>query len=48
MASAPQVSQCESYPRSFLNTTLVHDNPVTVATTKPIHVQYHMPEEEIR
>ena len=43
-----QVMEAESYPRCFLEVALSHDQSVAVATTPPTHVQYYMPEEEIR
>ncbi|XP_064397705.1 glutamine-dependent NAD(+) synthetase-like isoform X2 [Halichondria panicea] len=44
---AMQVCQSEAYPRSFLDVNLVYKDPLTIATTTPVHVHYHMPEEEI-
>ena len=43
-----QTMEAESYPRCFLETALSHDKSVDVPTTPPTHVQYYMPEEEIR
>lgn len=43
-----QALETESYPRCFLETALSHDKSLDVPTTPPTHVQYYMPEEEIR
>jgi NAD+ synthase (glutamine-hydrolysing) len=43
-----QTMEAESYPRCFLEVALSHDKSVDVPTTPPTHVQYYMPEEEIR
>ena len=43
-----QTMEAESYPRCFLEIALSHDKSVDMPTTPPTHVQYYMPEEEIR
>ena len=43
-----QTMEAESYPRCFLEIALSHDKSVDMPMTPPTHVQYYMPEEEIR